>query len=122
MKASLLLSALLMTASSAAFAADCSRPPEPGVPDGSTASQEQMIKSQQEVKQFIEETDAFTQCLAQEEATAKADADKAGKPLSGEQQNVFIDRHNAAVDSMHNVADSFNTQLRTFMDRQKQQN
>lgn len=122
MKATIHALTLLSTIALAGVAhAECSRPPEPTVPDGASASQEEMVQGQQDVKSFVEETNAFLDCLEAEEKEATAAAEEAEEPLTAEQRNTYVDRYNAAVDVMQKVAESFNAELRVFLDRQEQE-
>jgi len=99
--------------------AECSRPPEPTIPDGATATQDEMVKSQQAVKTFVKETTAYVDCVDTEEKEAAAKLEGTDTPMTPEQHNTYVDRHNAGVDAMQKVAENFNAQLRIFLDKQK---
>lgn len=99
--------------------AECSRPPAPAIPDGSSASQDEMVKSQKAVKEFVKETNTFLDCVEKEEKDAAAKAQADGKPMTPDDHNAYVQRYNAGVDDMQKVAESFNTQLRTYLDKHK---
>ena len=120
MKAKISALALLSSIALAGAAhAECSRPPAPTIPDGASASQEEMVAGQKAVKAFVSETNTFLDCLEKEEKDAAAKAEAAGTPMKPEDHNVYVERYNAGVDDMQKVADSFNMQLHTYLDKNK---
>src|SRR6185436_5884561 len=87
----------------------CDYPPTaPAIPDGKTATSEQMVDAQTSVKDYVSKMEAYIACLDQEVA-------KAGEePPSEAQQHIHVEKHNAAVDEMQNVADKYNAEVRAF--------
>ncbi len=119
------MNALSMLAAVAALAAapvyaDCSYPKAPDkLPDGSTATLQEMIAGQQAVKQFDKDIMAYTNCIHLEHDTAVGtldtkltDAQKAARQK--ELDNLETQKHNAAVDEDQSVAGRFNEQIRVF--------
>ncbi len=105
-----LLTALAATAAQAA----CIYPRAPdNIPDGRTATYEQMVAAQQAVKQFDADITAYTACLTMELEAAMADPnlDEARK---AELADMQVKKNNAAVDEAQAVADRFNEQLRAY--------
>jgi hypothetical protein len=99
----------------AAFLA-CGAPAAPSdVPDGTTATREQMVAAHATVKVFDEATTIYTQCLdttayqaaVQFKAVAMGDDTEAVSELQTQ-------LHNAAIDRDQAVANRFNVQLRRF--------
>ncbi len=86
-----------------ARADDCVLPPPPSrVPDGSTASEQEMVTAMQTLKQYDGDVSVYLKCL---EFEAK--------------QNRIADairdlKHDAAVSQLQEVADKFNQQVRVF--------
>jgi hypothetical protein len=120
MKATIHALALFSTVALAGAAhAACSRPPEPTIPDGASASQEEMVQGQQAVKAFVKDTTAYVDCVDAEEKDVAAKAEGTDTPMTPEQHNGYVDRHNAGVDSMQKVAEAFNAQLRVYLDKTK---
>lgn len=101
------LLATLALAPLAARAA-CEYPPEIKVPDGATATQEQMAAAQATVKKYLADMETYMNCLDAEAAAVPADQQ------TPEQQALVVKRHNAAVDAMENVAAQFNAQVKAF--------
>ncbi len=86
--------------------ADCVLPPAPSkIPDGSTASEQEMVTAMQTLKQYNGDVETYLKCLefeARQNRLSKMDEDK---------------RHNDAVDTMSKIAAKFNEQVRTFKAR-----
>ncbi len=86
-----------------AHADQCRLPPAPSkIPDGSSASQQEMITAMETIKQYNNDVQTYLKCL---------DFEARQNQLSpGDQTSL----HNAAVDQLTKVADEFNEQVRTF--------
>lgn len=80
------------------------------VPDGASASEDEMVAAQQEVKAYMARVDDYLKCL-DAEAAALGDAE------SDDQKLLHVKRHNAAVDAMEQLANNFNEQIRAFKAR-----
>jgi hypothetical protein len=96
--------------------ADCSYPTPPEkLPDGNSATLEQMVAAQKAVKEYDKAINAYVACIKLEHDDAVA---KAGDKLTPEQkadmQRVEVQKHNAAIDQLQSVADRFNEQVRVF--------
>ncbi len=99
----------ILAALAAAYAAslpvyaDCVLPPAPSkIPDGTTASQQEMVTAMQTLKQYNGDVETYLKCLefeARQNRLNKTDEEK---------------KHNDAVDAMTKIAAKFNEQVRTF--------
>jgi len=101
--------------------ADCSYPPAPTqLPDGSTATLAQMLSAQKAVQAYNEEMNAYLSCIHLERDSRVA---QAGDTLSKQQKAALVaiedQKHNAAIDQLHAVADRFNAQVKIFKSRDK---
>ncbi len=110
-----LLIAGLAMSSASALAQDCTAPELPTLPDGASASYEDMIAGQGAVKEFQAANLEYMNCLepmiSEAETTAQGesatDADKAkAKELN--------DAYNAAVSQEEELAGKFNTAIRAY--------
>jgi hypothetical protein len=92
----------------------CDYPARIGVPDGSTASEGEMIAGQQTVKGYMATMEEYLECIDKEsgDVDGKDDAAK-------EQRAILISKHNAAVDEMELVADSFNQEIGAYKQANK---
>jgi predicted transglutaminase-like cysteine proteinase len=99
----ILLAAALAYAASMSAQADCVLPPAPSkIPDGATASQQEMITAMQTLKEYNNDVETYNKCLefeAKQNRLSKADEER---------------MHNSAVDTLQKVANKFNEQVRTF--------
>jgi hypothetical protein len=96
--------------------AECSYPKEPSsLPDGATATQEQMVEGMKAVKEYNGQVTAYLSCLEQE---MNARVEAAGPDAPAEQleqiRAIHTKRHNAAVDALEQTAARFNEQVKTF--------
>ena len=114
----LLLTAAVIAAAVLAPAAyaDCSYPQAPNpIPDGNSATLAQMLSTQKAVQAYNEQMNAYLSCIQLERDSRVAQtADKLTKQQKQELQAIEIQKHNAAVDQLHAVADQFNAQVKIF--------
>src|SRR5690606_39127951 len=94
---------LLMAASALA----CEMPTMVEVPDGATASAEQMVQAREQVTLYVAAMEEYLACVNDE-------IEVAGEDAPGEFKALMIQRHNAAVSEMETVAAAFNDQLQAF--------
>ena len=83
--------------------ADCVLPPVPSkIPDGSTASEQEMVTAMTTLKEYNGDVDTYTKCLefeAKQNRLSRSDEER---------------MHNTAVETLQKVAAKFNEQVRTF--------
>lgn len=96
--------------------ADCSYPQAPTpLPDGNTATLAQMLTGQKAVQAYNEQMNAYLSCIQLERDSRVAQGgDKLTKKQKQELEAIEIQKHNAAVDQLHTVADQFNAQVKIF--------
>lgn len=114
-----LLASLLAAASAAN--ADCTYPRSPsGLPDGSTASQDQMVEGMKAIKEYNASVTSYLSCLETEMNTR---IEAAGTDAPAEQieqiKAIHTKRHNAAVEELESTADRFNEQVKVYKERSK---
>ena len=80
----------------------------PTVPDGNTASQDEMVEASGAVKAFVAENEKGLACLDQVKAGFTAE------PMTPEQDAQFTSTYNAAVDAATKVGDDWNAAVRAF--------
>ena len=112
--------ALIALAAAGAAQAACIYPRAPDkLPDGSTATYEEMVAGQKAVQEFNEDINAYNSCLDLEMATQEKSGAFDENRLT-ELRAIQAKKNNAAVDEVQAVADRFNEQLRIFKTRDKQ--
>ena len=96
--------------------ADCIYPQAPGkLPDGNTATLKQMLAGMKTVGAYNQKMNAYLACIKLEQSTALANGGtKLTKKQKAEIQAIEIQKHNAAVDQLHAVADQFNNQVKIY--------
>jgi hypothetical protein len=115
MKALVALAAVAGLCSTAAFA-DCPYPSGPkAIPDGNTASLNEMLDMKKAVKKYDDDTTAYLACIQKEhdDSVAKL-GDKPTEKQKADLDRIETDRHNAAVAQLQGVADKFNEQVRVY--------
>ncbi len=118
MKFASVAAALALTiASTTSLAQDCVLPEKPTIPDGASASLEDMLAGQKAVKAFQEANVAYMGCLEPQlkaaEAAAKSAADDA-KEAATAAYNTAVEAYNAAVAAEEEIAGQFNTEIREY--------
>ena len=97
----------------------CTYPRAPdSIPDGKTASKEQMIAAKNDVSRYNTDMNAYLDCLKQEiDAATPKDPSKlspADKKKSDEQLKILTQKNNAAVDELQALVGRFNEQLKAY--------
>src|SRR5438105_13155081 len=103
----LLAMALTAALMAATAYADCPYPPAPDkLPDGASATLEEMIAGQKAVKAYDKAINDYVACIDRELDAAIANGGDQPKPQQkADMQKVEAQKHNAAIDQLQNVAD-----------------
>jgi hypothetical protein len=119
MKAWIPLTLVFALGTAATAQATCSYPSAPGaVPDGATATKEEMIAAKNDVNRYNTEMNSYLDCLKLEMDAAtpkdptKLTADE--KKKVDAQQKVLVQKNNTAVDELQAVVGRFNEQLKIY--------
>ena len=110
---------IAFAAATAAAYADCPYPQAPTkIPDGATATLEDMVAGQKAVGSYQKAINDYTACIDKEldDAIAKG-GDKLKPAQKADMQRVEAQKHNAAVDQLQAVADRFNEQVKVYKAR-----
>jgi hypothetical protein len=95
-------------ASGYAFAAAaCENPTMITIPDGKTATMEQLLAAQGDVKTYMAAMDGYLDCLNKE-------LEAQGKEAPAEFKALMVTRHNTGVSEMEGVAAAFNEQVKAY--------
>src|SRR5438067_12924777 len=114
-----LTAALTVALTAAPAYADCPYPAAPDkLPDGSSATLEEMVAGQKAVKAYDKAINDYVVCIDHELDAAIAKGGEQLKPQQkADMQKVEAQKHNAAIDQMQNIADRFNEQVKVFKAR-----
>lgn len=105
----------LFTLSAASYA--CDYPSKVDIPNGSTASKEEMIDGQRDVKDFVAKMEVYLECLVAEEKSTRAQMDDLTAEEEQAREDMLNKKYNAAVDDMEKVAAQFNDQVQAYRAR-----
>lgn len=105
-------STLLLAAAPLSFA--CDYPDRPSIPDGSTATKEQMLTAKTDVTTYLEGVDAYLLCLEEEEKAAVADLAGATQDELERRDEMLNKKFDAANDEKALVGEEFNQQVRAY--------
>lgn len=95
----------------------CDYPQRANVPDGATASKEDMIAGQKGVKSYIADMEEYLACIEAEEAQAMLELGDVDEDTKRQRADLFNKKYNAAVEEMNLVAEEFNVQVRAYKER-----
>ena len=101
----------------APFALACDYPHRANVPDGTSATQEQMIDGQRGIKAYMAAMEEYLSCIESAEQDTVAGADDIDEAAKQQRIEMFNKKYNAAVQEMNLVAAEFNVQVRAFKER-----
>jgi len=107
------LAASAMMLLSTAAAAECELPAQPALPDGATASQEEMSVAMGAFKGYQSDLTAYRACLDEASAALGTEEDAL------EQQKALLEQYNESVDAEANLAERFNEQVRAYRAQSK---
>jgi hypothetical protein len=96
--------------------ADCSYPPPPSkLPDGNTATMQEMMAAKAAVTKYNQDINSYVACIKLEHETAVSNAgDKITPEQKAEMDKIEVQKNNAAVDQLQSVAERFNEQVRIY--------
>lgn len=101
--------------------AECVYPKAPSsIPDGTTATEQEMVNGMKLVKEYNNEVTGYLNCLDME-MQARIDAAGAEAPADqiGQIKAIQAKRHNAAVEELEANAARFNEQVKAYKARVK---
>ncbi len=113
--------ALLASLVAGAASAECSYPKAPtGLPDGATATQDQMVVGMKAIKEYNAQVTTYLNCL-ESEMNTRIEAAGPDAPADQVEQikAIHTKRHNAAVEELESTAARFNEQVKVFKAREK---
>ena len=116
-----LLSCLLLLSAGGLAQAECTYPRAPtDLPDGRTATQEQMVVGMKAIKDYNAQVTTYLACLDEKMNSdiAAAGSDAAADVIA-QIKSINAKRHNAAIEELEANAASFNEQVRTFKAKEK---
>jgi hypothetical protein len=105
-----------------AFGLACEYPERPTLPDGGTASKEEMIAAQGDVKAFLAAVDEYLNCIEQEEKDAVAAMDNPDEETIKRREELLTKRFDAANEEKFLFGEKWNQQVRDYNAKKSGQN
>jgi hypothetical protein len=109
-------SALLLT-SSIAFA--CDYPGRPKMPDGATASKDDLLVAKTDVQDYMAAVDEYLRCVEADEKEAAANLDNPSKDELKRRDSMLSKKFDAANEEKELVGEQFNQQIRAYNQKLK---
>ena len=92
----------------------CDYPPRVLIPNGSTATKDDMLAGQRSVKTYVSEMEVYLECIVAEEKTAIATMDGLEPEEEQQREDMINKKYNAAVDEMERLAAQFNAEVQAY--------
>ncbi len=92
----------------------CEYPERPTLPDGGTASKDEMIAAQSAVKAFLAAIDEYLTCIEQEEKDAIAALDNPDEETIKRRDELLSKRFDAANEEKFLFGEQWNQQVRAY--------
>ena len=105
-------SVVLLFGTQAVFA--CDYPTRVMVPNGTTATKEEMLDGQRGVKSYVGEMEVYLDCIVEEEKLARDAIGDLEPDQEQERENMVNKKYNAAVDEMERLAAQFNAEVQAY--------
>ena len=106
------LSVSLLFAAQSALS--CDYPQRVLVPNGNTATKEEMIAGQRGVKKYVADMEIYLECIVQEEKAARDAIGAIEADQEQEREDMLNKKYNAAVDEMERLAAQFNAEVQAY--------
>jgi hypothetical protein len=118
MQAILTVTCIAALMAGAAYA-DCPYPAAPAkLPDGASATLEEMLAGKKDVDAYQKAINEYTTCIDNElDEKIKSAGDKLKPEQKADMQKIEAQKHNAAVDQLQSVAERFNEQVKAYKAR-----
>jgi len=104
-------SVLILTAS---LSLACDYPSRPKIPDGSTASKDELLAAKDGVQSYMEAVDEYLTCVETEEKSAAAALDNPTSEELQRRDEMLSKKFDAANEEKALVGEQFNQQIRAY--------
>jgi hypothetical protein len=109
------VASILMFATTLAIA--CDYPARPGIPDGSTASKDELLAAKDAIQQYMAEVDVYLQCIESEEKSAAAELDNPSPEEIQRREEMLNKKFEAANEEKALLGEQFNQQVRLYNEK-----
>lgn len=88
------------------------------IPNGGTATKEDMLEGQRGVKKYVADMEIYLECIVEEEKVARAAMEDLQPEDEQQREEAINKKYNAAVDEMERVAAQFNAEVQAYRARE----
>lgn len=92
----------------------CDYPDRAMIPNGGTATKDEMLEGQRGVKTYVAAMEVYLECIIEEEKTAIAAIGEMAPEDEQQRQDAMNKKYNAAVDEMERIAAQFNAEVQAY--------
>lgn len=103
---------LFLLSSSIAFA--CDYPERPAIPDGSTASKDELIAAKNSVQEYMAEVDEYLNCIEGAEKAAVEEMDSPSEEVLQRRDEMLNKKFDAANEEKALLGEQFNQEIRAY--------
>jgi hypothetical protein len=112
LKTTIAIGGLFLIAGQAALA--CDYPERPAIPDGATATKEDMLAAKDAVTAYLAGVDEYLVCIETEEKDAIAALDNPGEDELKRRDELLNKKFDAANEEKALIGEQFNVQVRAY--------
>lgn len=106
------IGSILFLAASLSLA--CDYPDRPSIPDGSTASKDDLLAAKASIQSYMEAVDDYLTCVESEEQAAAAALENPSKEELQRRDEMLSKKFDAANEEKALVGEQFNQQIRAY--------
>jgi hypothetical protein len=103
----------------APFAFACDYPERPQIPDGGTASKEELLTAKTDVTNYLTGVDDYLRCIEAEEKAAREAMEDADPAVMQNRDELLDKKFDAANEEKALVGEQFNQQVRAYNAKKK---
>jgi len=92
----------------------CDYPTRVLIPNGNTATKEEMMDGQRGVKKYVADMEIYLECIVAEEKAARREMGDLEADQEQEREDMLNKKYNAAVDEMERLAAQFNSEVQAY--------
>ena len=102
------------------FAVACDYPDRPQIPDGATASKDDLLAAKASIQSYMEAVDEYLTCVETEEQAAAAELENPSSEELQRRDAMLTKKFDAANEEKALVGEQFNQQIRAYNERLKE--
>ena len=92
----------------------CDYPERIIIPNGTTATQDDMLIAQRGVKKLVADMEVYLECIVDEEKMARAGIGEISPEDERQRKDLLTKKYNAAIADMERIAAQFNVEVQAY--------